>query len=112
MAETMSVKGTVKNVRTHTQVSGGGGGSAGGQTSVHVSSYEVMTFDLRQGDGSDAQSVPIEVVGTRVRFRTIPVSDGDHVHVTGAWKKRLEFLRASEVDNLTTGVKTKGRRWG
>ncbi len=112
MGDVMTHTGTAKNVRTHTQVHGHGGGTAHSGTQVHVSSYEVVTFDLHLAEGAGPPTIPVELVGTRVRFRTIPVTDDDQVAVIGTWKKRREFLRARELKNLTTGVITKGRRFG
>jgi hypothetical protein len=110
MAKTTTIQGIVKNVQTHLAVRGGGQ-----QGHTNVRSYEIMTFDVVPGENPN-QSVSVEIVGgsafrnTGV-IRSVPVSDGDEVRITGKMKEHGRFLRAEETDNLTTGVNTAGRRW-
>lgn len=74
-----------------------------------------MTFDVIPSD-SPNRSVSVEIVGgsafrnTGV-IRSVPVSDGDEVRVTGKLKEHGSFLRAQATTNLTTGVNTTGRKW-
>jgi hypothetical protein len=74
-----------------------------------------MTFDVAPKDNPN-QPVSVEIVGgsafrnTGV-IRSVPVSDGDEVRITGKLKERGRFLRAQETQNLTTGVNTAGRKW-
>jgi hypothetical protein len=109
MAQT-TVEGIAKNVKTHLAVRGGGQ-----QGHTNVRSYEIMTFDVAPKDNPN-QPVSVEIVGgsafrnTGV-IRSVPVSDGDEVRITGKLKERGRFLRAQETQNLTTGVNTAGRKW-
>jgi hypothetical protein len=111
MANKMTLQGTAQNVRDHTVVRGGGTH----QGQVNVRSYETITFDLRVQEDGRSVSVPVEIVGgsafrnTGV-IRSVPVSDGDQVRVQGI-QKRGGFIRATETENLTTGVSTSSRKW-
>jgi hypothetical protein len=109
MARTTTTQGIVKTVQTHLAVRGGGQ-----QRHTNVRSYEIMTFDVVPSENPN-QSVSEIVGGSAFRntgvIRSVPVSDGDEVRITGKMKEHGRFLRAEETDNLTTGVNTAGRRW-
>jgi hypothetical protein len=110
MANKVTLQGIAQNVRDHTVVRGGGN-----QGQVNVRSYETITFDLQVKGDDRAVSVPVEIVGgsafrnTGV-IRSVPVSDGDQIRVQGI-QKRGGFIRATETENLTTGVNTSSRKW-
>jgi hypothetical protein len=108
--EPIQMRGVATNVDKGIVVGGhSAGGVSGAPAQVHVRSKEILTFLLTNPE--NAAATPVELIGRRAYFRTLPVREADVVEVVGISKPRAGYIRALKVHNLTTGVTAEGRRF-